>query len=270
MRETVHILATVRKAALLPAALLVFRTLRTGFPFAEVRVWGNDLDPESAAAVRRAARACAAHFENRSYSSHDVWIESAVLNLDAPFWIVDTDVVFTGPMGDGGRCGEEFAGRFEPEFIEPTTGMTHVERLHTAVMWIDPRKLRAGMRACMGQVLPPWRNSGLFPFVRQTFLGQRGGRGLFFDTMAGCWQSGMGRPFSELENSQFEHLHAATYVDQLNPELGRPLARVHQEIYARPERAQGLRQAQDEYYRERGVESVEALKRKEQTRCPTR
>ena len=54
MTPTVHILATVRQPALLPAATLVCRTLRIGFPTATAAVWGNGLSHAAAAAVQAA------------------------------------------------------------------------------------------------------------------------------------------------------------------------------------------------------------------------
>ena len=48
MKSPVHILVTVRKPELLPAALLVFKTLEVGFPTTPVYVWGNGLAPAMA------------------------------------------------------------------------------------------------------------------------------------------------------------------------------------------------------------------------------
>jgi len=91
---TVHILATVRNVKLLHSALLVFKTLRQGFPNAGVHVYGNGLTQEPGQMVAEAARAVGASFNNIPKMTHGKWIETLVLDRTEPFWICDTDVVF--------------------------------------------------------------------------------------------------------------------------------------------------------------------------------
>ena len=254
MQTPVHILATVRKPELLKAALLVFRTLRVGFPTQPVFVWGNGLDADSAAVLANVAAGRGAQFRNIPATSHDAWIEKCVSALNEPFWILDTDVVFFAPM-EICKLGA-FAGRYEPAFNEEFTDTIHVARLHTAVMWIDPAGLRCEMRKWMAKIPAPWRDSAQFALLRQNFVPQATGGTLFYDTMAGCYQAfgeDHGWEFQERDNEAFEHIHCATYADEVvkqAPSL-KHLQLVHDRVYANPAEGRGLAKAQAEYYASR-------------------
>jgi len=252
-KAVVHILATVRKPELLPAATLVFDSLRTGFPDATVKVWGNALTPPAETLVRMAAGRCEASFCNLPPTVHDVWIETLVKRSFFPFWVVDTDVVFFGELPVCPASGI-IAGRFEPQFHEEWTRTLHVERLHTAVMWIDPSALREAAREWMARFPQPWRSSAEFPWVRQCFVPAKDGLPLFYDTMAGVYHAMPERcsAFSEPLDECFEHLHCGGYVDLVAAEtesgFGASLQSFHQRVFVNPEAARGARLRQAEYY----------------------
>lgn len=260
MKETVHILATVRKLELLRAATLVFDTLRVGFPSAGVCVWGNGLERQAAVEVRRAAERVGCSFHNLPGTSHDGWVESLVERSLEPFWICDTDVVFFGEVQSPESKVQSpeclFAGRFEPEFMEEWTGTRKMERLHTAVMWLDAPRLRSAMREWIYQFPEPWRCSAEFPFIRQHFIPVRGQTPVFYDTCAGLWHAlgpPKGRAFTEAENDCFEHLHCGTYLDLVAPHLQgmTNMARAHAAVWENPQLARGIRAGQDKYYAKR-------------------
>lgn len=254
----VHILATVRKSAMLDAALLVFRTLRVGFPTAEVTVWGNGIAPRLAGVVADAAGKAGARFVNGPGTSHDVWVEGLLLVSGEAFWICDTDVVLW-------QCVERWfehhkrvgwAGRFEREFDEEWTNTIHVARLHTALMWLNPAVLRGEMRAWMAKIPAPWGQSGQFPLVRQTFIPRRGGKTLFYDTCAGLYHALEGTPFTEEQDAAFDHLHCATYADLISL---KGLRESHLQIYEDIDLARGIRKRQDVYYAERATNGMHEL-----------
>ena len=253
----VHILATVRKAKLLEAALLSFRTLRVGFPRAEVWVWGNDLDWVSAAAVEGAARGAGGRFVNGKETSHDAWLQELICRGAEPFWVADTDLVFWEAV-EGWGFEAPVAGRLEPGFHEPWTGTFHMERLHTCLMRIDPVALRMALRGKMARVPEPFGFTATWPFVRQTFIprklesGKQKAEIWFYDTCAGIWQAGIGEAFTEARDAAFDHLHCATYADEIGPSLDVPdLAGTHRAIYEDLRLARGIRAGQDAYYARR-------------------
>lgn len=255
MPPPVHILATVRTPALWPATTLVFKTLRTGFPTEMVMVWGNGLKPNDRSVVLPAAAMAGAHYRDIDPVSHDEWIENLINTQTQPFWICDTDMVFFQPVA-ATPPGTLFTGRHEPEFDEEWTDTRHVERLHTCLMWIDPVPLRAAIRAWQARIPSPWRDSAQFPLVRQHFIPVRTALNaqpetLFYDTMAGLWHAGLGTPFTPEQDAAFEHLHCGTYADVVDAPSLAGLRSMHQSIYGNPAAARGLKQAQDNYYKER-------------------
>jgi hypothetical protein len=252
VKPTVHILATVRKPELLPAALFVFQTLRTGFPTNPVMVWGNGLDDTATLAVRKEVEKIGATFQLVSFTSHDQWIEALVLMSQEYFWICDTDIAFWSSV-EGWEKPSHFSGRFEPEFLEKWMGTQHVARLHTSLMQIDPAPVRSAMRSWACQIPAVWRRTAQFPFIQMHFIPVRGGKPLCYDTCAGLWQAGFGTPFTEEQNLAYDHLHCATYVDAIDGELGKRLATAHHAIYNNKELARGIRSGQEEYYKSQKV-----------------
>jgi hypothetical protein len=261
MKPTVHILATVRKPELLDAALLVFRTLRVGFPSAQVKVWGNGLNDWNAAVIAHAADQCGAEFRNLEPTSHDAWIESLMEESLAPFWICDTDMVFWEPVEQWFSVTTDlpkYAGRFEPMFNEEWTGTLHVQRLHTCLMWIQPAEVRMAMAKFRSRIPAPWGHVADFPFIRQHIIPRFNQKPLFYDTCAGLYHAADGRAFSEEQNACFEHLHCATYADALE---NKAFQEMHQRVYQDTNAARGIRAHQDKYYASRGAGCQ--LKRKE-------
>lgn len=264
--NAVHILATVRTPALLAGALLVFRTLRVGFPSAPVHLYGNGLDRHALPPIAEAARRVNASFQNLGHTSHDAWITALLARAVAPFWICDTDIVFHEAVQPWSFPAETaFAGRFEPEFDEEWTGTRHLARLHTSLMWFDPGETRAAVRQVIDRIPAPWRSSAQFPLIEQTFVPQRDSDTLFYDSMAGLYQAGFGTPFTAAQNAAFDHLHCATYADLISPHLHLPgggsLLETHRAIYENPARIKGLAQnGQNAYY---------AGRKPKEAKCPT-
>jgi len=254
MKAPVHILCTVRKPELLPAALLVFRTLRLGFPTAPVFVWGNGLAAAVVPTIGRAAAAVGAAFRNLEPTCHDAWIEQLVLQQAHPYWICDTDLVFLGAVENWfDDSAALFAGRWEPAWREPWSGTNTVERLHTCLQWHCPAALRAAMLKWNRQRVPEVFHTAQVPFIRQQFVPGRNGTTLW-DSTAGLWQAGFGTKFTEKQNAQFEHLHAATYADEVGKcATLKDLPAVHRAIYANPELAAGIRAQQNEFYQARAI-----------------
>lgn len=259
MTPAVHILCTVRNPALLAAASLVFKTLRTGFPTAPVVVHGNGLDRAAAAALfHEASSVGAEQFLPQIGMSHDQWVEDLVLNEPRPFWICDTDMVFFGPVENwfADMPLVTFAGRFEPEFMEEWSGTRHMARLHTCLMYFNPALLRPAMRGWMGCV-PSLFNRAQANLIRQTFVPLRAAGTLFFDTCAGLYHAIGSRPFTDAENLNFEHLHCGTYADLISGHLSlENLEGAHQAIYADPTKARGLQQEQAKYYKLRAPRQI--------------
>ncbi len=212
---TCHILATVLNHELLAASLLVFKSLRVGFPTSQIHVYGNGLDRTARQRIARAAIAVGARFQPIDQTSHGQWIEWLIRHGREPFWIADCDIEFYRQVEhwfDRAPDGQLFAGRYEPEFFEDWTRSTHVARLHPSLMWFNPRPLRAAMRSWPGK--HPFFNSVEKTLIRWSFVPAQG-RLLFYDTCAGLHHALKGTPFTPEQNECFHHTFAGTYSDLL-------------------------------------------------------
>lgn len=248
MKPTCHVLCTVRKDALLEGALLVFRSVRIGFPAANICVYGNGLLPKHERIIAAKAQDVGATFQNLLPTQHDLWINDLIARGTEPFWICDTDVVFWSAV-DEFHNGQVFAGRLEPAFHEEYTRCDHPARLHTSLMWIDPSAVRCAMRVWMCKLPELWRRQAQFPFILQHFIPRHHEAPLFYDTMAGLYQAGFGTPFTDEQNKAFEHLHCSSYADEVAERTSlKEMPAMHQAIYRNPELARGLQVQQAAYY----------------------
>lgn len=252
MTTNVHILATCLSPELISATTLVFKTLRTGFPDASVSVWCNDLKPRQRAIVSSAARESGCDLFDLPPTSHDVWIERMLEHSPAPFWVLDTDVVFFGKVEpaipDAALCG-----RFEPAFFEPWSKTHKVERLHTSLLWLNPRLIHQQIRLWIGK----WHPKG-FPFtpqvdlIRQHYVPRAGNEPLFYDTCAGLYNAIGGAAFTDDQNAAFEHLHCGTYSDRIAVVMP-GIVGVHKAVISDCGNAKGLSQQQSKFYQEHAI-----------------
>jgi hypothetical protein len=262
MKTTVNILVTCRSKERLPAALLVFETLRTGFPTAGVTVFGNGLAPEFERIIyNQAQRAAGTFIPLKQAMAHGEWIEQLLEWNSSAFWICDTDVVFFDEVENwfGPWHDTEFAGRYEPGFNCDWTRATHVARLHPSLMFLNAPRLRVSTRAWPHE--PPFFNTverNLFrwqwvPARERALEGARGDqtRLLFYDTCAGLYHALGGTAFNDAQNEAFEHLYAGTYLDLIRQHMPPEFASAHAEVYKDPAKAKGMWAAQQRWYRER-------------------
>lgn len=251
MTTNVHILATCLDDSLMDATLLVFKTLRIGFPKANVTVWANGMSPENGVTLSKAATDNGCGVIPVDRVSHDRWIESLLAKSPEPFWVLDTDVVFFDAFPQILFPGLFLSGRFEPAFVEPWTKTHRVARLHTCLLFMDPDTIRAKMRAWMTR----WHPKG-FPFmpmaelIKQYYVPQGEDKpALFYDTCAGLWQALGGTPFSDTQNSTFAHLHCGTYSNRIAGALP-GIVEIQQAIMNDPGLARGLTEKQNQFYKE--------------------
>ena len=140
----VHVLTHCAHEVLAYGTLLVFPTLRTGFPTARIEVVDNGSCPEMVPRIRAAAEAAGASFEARPlvhYSEH--WRHNLFARDwgegNAPVVFVDPDVVFWESC-EGWDFGDALmAGRLIPELPRSLNGL-HAARLHPSLLWVPSMK----------------------------------------------------------------------------------------------------------------------------------
>lgn len=254
MKINVHILATHLHGASLGGTLLTFKTLRVGFPKANVTVWGNGLSDKTDRIVQAAARCVDCKYVPSKPTRHDQWISFLLAESPEPFWICDTDIVFHRSVEGFANSSDYLVGRFESPFLEPWSKTQKVARLHTSLLWINPRLIQDLIARWMAR----WHPKG-FPFlpevemIRQHYVPQGEGKApLFYDTCAGLYQAIGGKSFTEDQNEAFDHLHCGTYVQRMNDAVP-GLKEAHDAIYQGAINPKGLRHTQAAFYSEHRI-----------------
>lgn len=130
------IISYCRVMDLLYGSLLVFDSIRTGFPNVRVTVIDNGSIPEARGPIAAAARACDAGFvqvERPRY--HSALLEEVLHREQGSLVICDPDIVFWQSM-EPIEIGGLIAGRLIPKFADPYSKTITMPRLHTSLLMI--------------------------------------------------------------------------------------------------------------------------------------
>jgi len=258
MKEPVHILVTCRKAEMLPAATLVFKTVRVGFPDAPIRVCLNQAYRQEwpyqwEEQIRGAMKAAKPERILTCAIAHDSWISALIEVERNPFWICDADVAFWKEFKHE-PDGSALAGVRVPSFFEPWTRTQYRERLHTCLMRIDPLAFR---ESCLDfkQSFPLEPFKPRIDYVYQQWQpelteGEIGMKRVvhFYDTLAMAWHAFGGQEFTQAQIESFDHLNCATYADLIAPSLDFDILGAHKAIYENIELARGSWGKQFEWF----------------------
>ncbi len=243
----VHILVTCREESLKKFSLLVFDTIRVGFPTAKIIVYDNDLNTDVRDEVLAACLENGYEYKNVDTIHHE-WITDICIKNQCgkPFWIVDTDIVFYSKVEDW-EFKTPLAGYRMPEFDDEFTGAITRARLHTSLMYIDPVILAAEIDGYLSQ-FPETPFNPKASFIDPLCI-PFSGRGIFYDTMAMAYQAVGGTEFTPKQKDAYFHMHYGTLSDMVLPRLtnGEEIGRVRDSILANPELGRGLWRVQDEY-----------------------
>lgn len=246
----VFILTYCRNPALLSGTTLVFRTLRTGFPTADVLVADNASVAEARPAIQAAAAAAGCRFQALGKQiAHHAFIERVIEDHDGPLAFVDPDVMFWEPC-EGWRFDALLAGRLIPAFDDEFSATVTAARLHTSFLLVpDAARLRdaiAGVRASH------WDFEPFRPFAYRCADGWRR-----LDCGASLYAALPGRclAFSDAELDAYDHLFLGSHVDQVAPCLpageARELLAIHAQAAEDPARLRGLWRRQQAYFERR-------------------
>lgn len=270
MKKTpkVYILATCRKPELLPATLLVFDTIRVGFPTASIDVHINGICCDPLRALEYKVMKVNGALYKMAQTIHHEWIESLIYRENEPFFICDTDVIFWDNFEKWDFSGHALAGRYIPQFYDEFSKCITRPRLHTSLLYIDPVEVRKQIKAYYNQfpdtpfnpkpnlfypmfhpLMEPVASENaddrLFPFGGRLFTNY------FYDTCSMLYHAIGGLPFNEEHLNCFDHLHCGTISDIIAPHLsiGKDLVAKHQAAFANPQLAKGCWKHQNEYFK---------------------
>ena len=249
MKQKVFILATCRKPELLPFSLLVFKTLRVGFPNAEVHVHLNGAkDHDGMFWVRDVAHEAnmsGCKVELIDEIKHHEWIEKLIQTEICDFWLLDTDVIFYASV-EHWKFETPLAGALIPEFYDPFLCATTRSRLHTSLMHIRPIELRDATLKYEGQhpqtIYNPIVN-GIYPQCYPL-----NGKSYFNDTMSLVYHAIGGTPFTAQQKDCYFHFHFGSFSDLVLPKMPKGLAAARAGILDKPQLGIGLWRKQEEWF----------------------
>lgn len=246
----VKILVTVRREELLPYALLVFKSLRVGFPTAEVMVYLNKMDPDHAQSVISECSKVNAQWTVTD-TIHHTWIYEVLQGATEPFWLVDTDLIFYRNF-EQYTFDAPMAGLRVPEFVDEFSGCTTRARLHTSLLYLDPMRIQTELIRYTSKIY----SSPFTPqinLVNPVVLPFRS-RPYYYDTAALLYHAVGGRAFTDIQKGGFCHFQFGTISDLVLPRLGRasePMKLAREAILKDPSLGHDAWRYQEEWYAQR-------------------
>lgn len=227
---------------------MVFDTIRTGFPTAELIFQVNsDLDV-SGQIWDRVQAVNGVFAEKHSVTIHHEWIGKLLTRETEPFWLCDTDVMFWESV-EGWRFQEAMAGRRIPQFQDDFTGAITRPRLHPSLLYIEPLRVKKILTEWLRQfpvtVFNPFAdmvNPLCVPFK---------GKAHFYDTLSMLYHAIGGQSFTEAQLDCYDHMNFGTIEDLVLPRLvgGEGMRGLRELIYNTPIRGKGMWRQQEEYFR---------------------
>lgn len=208
---TVVILTYCEHPALAYGSLMVFETLRVGFPTAEVLVVDNGSHPDVVPLIAKAAQDAGCSFvpaSRKHFSAFHRWL---LLEQDSMKSVVllDPDVVFWGSVEDWHFDGV-MAGRLIPDLYN--YGVTSLSRLHPSHLWVPSvAKLRLALNNLNANGFDPFRQ----------FSAPANGKMYFWDTGAGMYQAlaSQCKSFTEAQLDCYDHLFYGSHLPVIQPAL---------------------------------------------------
>lgn len=242
----IHILATCRKPELLDATTLVFKSLRVGFPNANVYVSDNNLSREHREVIHKHCKDIGARLFLTRATIHHEWIESLVEHNYEPFIILDTDITFWDNC-EGWSFDTAIAGRCIPPFIDPFSKCITMRRLHGSFLYVDPSKLKMQVEKYKNKFpqTPFTPVTSLFNPLIIPHVGQS----IFFDTCAFLYHAIGGAEFTHEQLDCYDHLNCGTISDIVSPHLTDiNMSAAHKVLLNTPSLMKGIWREQDAWY----------------------
>jgi hypothetical protein len=224
-------------------SLLTLKTIRIGFPDADVMVVDNgSIDVPD---IRLAAEAVGAGYMKQNEVPHWQFMRKAIEIVRQPLVFADPDLIFWDRM----KMPETLiAGRLIPQFFdEYTQTLTHA-RLHTSLLSIpDPQKLWQVIRAEESRM---WESDLLRPIMLPS-----NGKWERWDTGAPLYGAIGGHAFTT-ELDSYDHIFCGSHLkyvaEKLNPTARSEFKRVHD--IARTgdlSKLRGIWKLQEQYFKDR-------------------
>jgi len=216
---------------------LIFKTLRVGFPNAEVHVVDNASLPEAREAIESLARENECQFQQVSGKAiqHHDFIQDTILGLAnngtvGPVVFLDPDICFWESCEDFSFDGL-VAGKLTRAFHDSVTKTLTMPRLHTSFLWIpDVRKLGEEIRKARVN------HFDFHPFTPYSFVFN--GKWYRYDTGASLYAAFSDRVsrFTENHSNRYDHIFSGSHIDWLMASYDPGLRKFMVDVHARAKR----------------------------------
>jgi hypothetical protein len=253
MTPKVYILATCRNPDLIRGTLMVFDTLRVGFPTAEILVTDNGNTGIASELIFENTRLVGGSYEKlHKPVIHANWVEW-VLQINEPCFILDTDVVFWSNFERWNFEDVAMAGRKMPRFFDPYSKSWSQPRLHTSLCYLNPERIKADLEQHKFPADDPFKTP-LADLVKAFWFVNESGQRVFYDTAALLSYHVSTRAFNEEQLDCFDHLHGGTYVDLIAPHYSQDnrLVDRYKAVWDNPALARGLWRKHDQLFAKLG------------------
>ena len=239
MTLNVYILTWCDRVENLYGTTLIFKTLRVGFPTAEIHVVDNASRPDVRHIISQHATECGARFTQleEGITHHDFIQNILITQAEGTAIFLDPDICLWENV-ETWSFDKLMAGRLIPQFKCPISDCVTHPRLHTSFLWIpDVGSLLDSVRTLRTQYfeLHPFR-----PIMYKTGVWQR------FDTTGALYNAMPEQmyAFTEKELNAYEHLFCGTHLELATAKLKLPHANMFIELH---------NQAQTDYKQVKGA-----------------
>ena len=245
----IYILTWCNRLENLYGTTLVFKTLRVGFPNANVHIVDNASLPSVRSLLKQNAQECDAEFTQikNTISHHDFIEQTLNRQSEGTAIFVDPDVCFWENVEDW-SFDALIAGRLLPKYKCEYSGCLTYPRIHTSFMWIpDVIAFREAIQTLQTQY---FEFNPFCPVMLK--LGDVWQR---FDTGASLYNALPDRmyAFTEKELDSYDHLFCGTHIgsvaSKIRPDYALLFERMHKHVQIDHQALKGAWRIQENYFK---------------------
>ena len=243
--KKVYVLTFCKDINQLYGSLLVFDTIRVGFPTAEIIVVDNNSITDAVIEIEKAAYSVNAQFvklENqvlhRDYLRYILNCE----NDDAQIYIIDPDVILWENV-ETFTTNKLLSGRLIPEFFDAYTDTITKPRIHTSFLYIPSVKLLINKINAL-------ENKYCTDLIKYATLKINGNWTMWdtFGQVFECLHSDI-EIFTEKQNDCFDHIFCGSHLNIIAKRHNNPrLHEIHRLSIENPQELKGIWREQHDFF----------------------